>query len=229
MEFDLKLVLDFFKKGGIFMYPILLFSIAGLTLFFYKLWSLQDKFVLPGKLINDLYDLISQGKFAEATGVVKNDDSSISRIALTALNNNDKSKEELREHIEEAGRREAHELSRYLEGLGAISNVSTLLGLLGTMSGMIKIFNVIATETIVNQQNLAGGISEALYTTAFGLSVAIPIFLAYKYFSGKVDDLVSELETESRRILEYILAVKDIGAKDISPAEQAEVIDREVS
>lgn len=210
MDFDIGLIIDFFNKGGIFMYPILLISIIGLSLILLKWWTLRSRSIMPEGFTNDLYSLITQGRLEEATGLSMREHSSIARIALAALSANHKGKNELREEIEEAGRRENHELSRYLEGLGAISNVSTLLGLLGTISGMIKIFNVIATETIVNQQKLAGGISEALYTTAFGLSVAIPVFLAYKFFSGKVDDYVAELEVEGRKIMEDVLATRDL-------------------
>ena len=110
---------------------------------------------------------------------------------------------------EEAGRKESLELLRYVEGLGTISNVSTLLGLLGTISGMIKIFKVIADKPIVNPPELAGGISEALYTTAFGLLVAIPAFIAYKYLIGRADELISLMEEEGRKIMEYVILGKD--------------------
>ncbi len=206
MEFDPSLVAVFIKRGGPFMYPILLCSIIALSIFLYKLWTMRAKNILPEPFLFDLYELITQGRLSEAAAISKRQDSSVSRIALAALSNSAKNKEELREEIEEAGRREAQELGRYIEGLGSISNVSTLLGLLGTISGMIKIFNVIAREPIVNQQTLAGGISEALYTTAFGLSVAIPTYLAYKYYSGKLDEFVTNLELESRRIMEHVLA-----------------------
>ncbi|MEE9176480.1 MAG: MotA/TolQ/ExbB proton channel family protein, partial [Thermodesulfobacteriota bacterium] len=135
--------------------------------------------------------------------------SSISRVALAAFENSDKPKEELREEIEEAGRRESLELMRYVEGLGAISNVATLLGLLGTISGMIKIFSVIADKPIVNPPELAGGISEALYTTAFGLLVAIPAFIAYKYIIGRADEFISLMEEEGRKIMEYVIIGKE--------------------
>ncbi len=128
---------------------------------------------------------------------------------MAALENSDKPVDDLAENIEEAGRKEALDLLRYIEGLGAISNVATLLGLLGTISGMIKIFDVIALKPIVNPPELAGGISEALYTTAFGLMVAIPAFIAYKYAAGKADELIALMEEEGRRILEYITAAKE--------------------
>ena len=109
----------------------------------------------------------------------------------------------------ETGRKEAQALGRYIVGLGAISNASTLLGLLGTISGMIKIFQVISEQPIVNPPSLAGGISEALYTTAFGLLVAIPAFIAYKYTLGKADGLISDMEQEGRRIMEEIVLSVD--------------------
>jgi biopolymer transport protein ExbB len=145
----------------------------------------------------------------EATVISRTNGSSVARIALAAIENSNKPKEELKEEIEVVGRKEAQELGRYIEGLGAISNVSTLLGLLGTISGMIKIFKVISEQTIVNPPSLAGGISEALYTTAFGLLVAIPAYIAYKYTLGKADNLISEMEEEGRRIMEEVLLVSD--------------------
>ncbi|HEX3033558.1 MAG TPA: MotA/TolQ/ExbB proton channel family protein [Thermodesulfobacteriota bacterium] len=198
-------VVEFMEKGGIFMYPILLCSIVGLSIFLQKMWTLRAKRVIPEEFLNDLYRLISMRKIGEATVLSRANGSSIARIASAALINSDKSKEELKEEIEEAGRKEALELGRYIEGLGAISNVSTLLGLLGTISGMIKIFQVISEQPIVNPPSLAGGISEALYTTAFGLLVAIPAYIAYKYTSGKADALTSEMEEEGRRIMTEVL------------------------
>jgi biopolymer transport protein ExbB len=198
-------VVDFMEKGGIFMYPILLCSIVGLSIFLQKMWALRAKRVIPEEFLNDLYRLISMRKIGEATVLSRANGSSIARIASAALINSDKPKEELKEEIEEAGRKEALELGRYIEGLGAISNVSTLLGLLGTISGMIKIFKVISEQPIVNPPSLAGGISEALYTTAFGLLVAIPAYIAYKYTSGKADMLTSELEEEGRRIMTEVI------------------------
>jgi len=198
-------VVEFFRKGGIFMYPILLCSIVGLSIFLQKIWVLRVQRIIPEQFLKSLYGLLSQGKTGEALVLSRANDSSIARIASIALENLNKPKEELREEMEAAGRKEAQELGRYIEGLGAISNASTLLGLLGTISGMIKIFKVISEQTIVNPPSLAGGISEALYTTAFGLLVAIPAFIAYKYTLGKADGLVSEMEEEGRRIMEEVL------------------------
>ncbi len=202
-------IFETFEKGGIFMYPILLSSIVGLGIFLQKMWMLRPKKVIPDNFLGQLYRLLSQGKLTEAEAYARANDSSAARIAVTALENSDKPLDDLAENIEEAGRKEALDLLRYIEGLGAISNVATLLGLLGTISGMIKIFDVIALKPIVNPPELAGGISEALYTTAFGLMVAIPAFIAYKYAAGKADELIALMEEEGRRILEYITDAKE--------------------
>src|SRR5574341_1639345 len=193
-------VVEFMRKGGFFMYPILLCSIVGLAIFIQKIWALRAKRIIPEGFLSNLYGFLSQGKLGEAIVFSRTNGSSIARIALTALENSNKSKEELKEEIEAEGRKEAQELGRYIEGLGAISNASTLLGLLGTISGMIKIFKVISEQTIVNPPSLAAGISEALYTTAFGLLVAIPAYIAYKYTSGKADGFISDMEAERRRV-----------------------------
>ena len=216
MEFDLSLI-EMINKAGIFVYPIILCSIVALAIFLEKIWVLRRKNIIPDAFLTHLYKLLSQNKLDEANIYSQTNDSSIARVAITAIENADKSKEGLREDIEEIGRREAFDLGKFTEGLGAVSNVSTLLGLLGTISGMIKIFSVIADQPIVNPPELAGGISEALYTTAFGLLVAIPAFLGYKYIIGRTDELVSLLEEESRKVLELI-----ISAKEKEPADKDE-------
>ncbi len=201
-------VFELIQKGGFFVYPIILCSVIGLAIFLQKMWILRSKNIIPELFLEQLYSFLSQGKLDEAEVYARANNSSIARIALAALENSDKPKEELREEIEEAGRKETLELMRYTEGLGTISSVSTLLGLLGTISGMIKIFKVIADKPIVNPPELAGGISEALYTTAFGLLVAIPAFIAYKYTVGRADEYISLMEEESRKVMEYIVLNK---------------------
>lgn len=213
MEFDLSVV-EMIQKAGIFVYPIIVCSVVGLAIFLEKMWVLRTKKVIPQAFLSHLFDLLSQGKLGEANVYSQANDSSIARVAATAIENADKEKEDLKEDIEEAGRREAFEMSKYTEGLGAVSNVSTLLGLLGTISGMIKIFRVIADKPIVNPPELAGGISEALYTTGFGLLVAIPAFIAYKYVVGRTDELVSLMEEESRKIMGFITIANEKEPED---------------
>jgi len=200
-EFNSEII-EIIRKAGIFVYPILLCSIVALSIFLQKMWILRTNKILPGFFLERLYLYLSKNKFSEALNLASLNNSSIARIAYVALQKNGSSKEQIKESMEGAGRREALELGRYIEGLGAISNASTLLGLLGTISGMIKIFSVISENTIVDPASLAGGISEALYTTAFGLLVAIPAFIAYKYLIGRSEEFVNELEDEGRRIIE---------------------------
>ncbi len=208
MELDLS-IFEVIDRGGFFVYPIILCSIIGLAIFLQKMWTLRTNKIIPGQFITTILRMISDGRVKEAKIYAQTNNSAIAKIAENALEYSGRPKEEIREEIEESGRKEAIELYRYNEGLGAISNVSTLLGLLGTISGMIKIFRVIADKPIVNPPELAGGISEALYTTALGLVVAIPAFIAYKYISGRTDEFVSLMEEESRRVLEYISEFKE--------------------
>ena len=215
-------VFELIQKGGFFVYPIILCSIVGLAIFLQKMWVLRSKNIIPEVFLEQLYRFLSQGKLGEAEVYARANNSSISRVALAALENSDKPKEELREEIEEAGRKETLELMRYAEGLGTISNVSTLLGLLGTISGMIKIFRVIADKPIVNPPELAGGISEALYTPAFGLLVAIPAFIAYKYVVGRADELISLMEEEGRKIMEYVIVAKE--NETTSPTDSRDIL-----
>ncbi|NIP31016.1 MAG: MotA/TolQ/ExbB proton channel family protein [Candidatus Dadabacteria bacterium] len=195
-------VIEIIKKAGIFVYPIFLCSIVGLSIFLQKMWTLRTKKILPDLFLNRLYSYLSKNKYSEALNLASLNNSSIARIAFAGLQKSGAAKEEIREAMEEAGKREAIELGRYTEGLATISNVSTLLGLLGTIAGMIKIFRVISEKTIVDPPSLAGGISEALYTTAFGLLVAIPAFIAYKYVIGRSDEFINDLEEEGRRIID---------------------------
>lgn len=199
---NLDSVLELVKKGGFFIYPLIFCSIFAVTIFLQKLWMLRLKNVSPPRFLPDFLGILKNGDLKEARSFCNINNSSISRIAETALNNAGKSKEELYDKIELTGSEEANYLGKYIEGFGTISNVATLLGLLGTISGMIKIFGVISEEDIVNPPALAGGISEALYTTALGLSIAIPTFIAYKYIKGRHENLVGILEKDSNKILD---------------------------
>lgn len=191
-------------KTGIFIYPLLITSIFGLAVFLQKIWQLRTSNTIPEKFLNLLYNFLDHGEMKEASLLCQENNSSISRIAAAAINASTSKKELLEEKVEQAGQNEAIDLARYIEGLGSVSTVSTLLGLLGTIAGMIKIFSVISSEDVINPPALAGGISEALYTTAIGLFIAIPAFISYKYISGKYEELVSMLEQESKKIIELI-------------------------
>ena len=197
-------IYDFYMKGGVFMHPILLCSVLSLAIFMERLWSLRRKRVMPESLLPKVERLVREGMLPNAISAVKGDDSSLSRILVVGLKNAGKKREQIKEVLEEVGGREATRLEKYIEALATIASVSTLLGLLGTISGMIKIFSAISHEVAVNPTTLAGGISEALNTTAFGLVVAIPTTVFYKYLIGKAEDMIVEMEEYSSHIVELL-------------------------
>ncbi len=177
------------------MYPILVCSILSLAIFLEKLWSTRKRRIAPKNLIKSLRSLIKDGKIDEAKAVCENSENILSKILLSILQSAEKPEEVLKGIAEDTGRRAFQEIERFLEGMATIASVSTLLGLLGTISGMIKIFSVISYQQVVDPPSLAGGISEALYTTAAGLSVAIPTIVGYKFLSGRISRLSHNLET----------------------------------
>lgn len=197
-------MIDFFIKGGIFMYPILLCSITALAIFIERIWNLRRSQVIPRDFVEEVEELIRRGKIPDAVMRCQHNKSSISRILLVGIKNFGKRREIIKEYLEEVGRQESASLERFVEGLGTIAGVSTLLGLLGTISGMIKIFSVISTQTVVNPGSLAGGISEALITTYAGLTVAIPTIVMYKYLQSKTNALILEMEERSIRLVELL-------------------------
>ena len=197
-------MLDFIIKGGVFIYPIIICSIISLTIFMEKIWSLKRNRVIPATFLDTIERVLKKEDIAEALKLCGENSSSISRIFSAGIKNYGKRREIIKERIEEVGRREAVVLGRYVEALATIASVSTLLGLLGTIAGMIKIFSVISLQSVVNPSTLAGGISEALYTTAAGLTVAIPTLIFYRYLSSKSNSLIVEMEECSAQMVELI-------------------------
>jgi len=197
-------MIDFFTKGGFFMYPILLCSITALAIFIERLWNLRWKHVIPQDFIGDVEQLIRREKIPDAAHLCQQNPSSMARILLVGIKNFGRKREVIKEYLEEVGRQEGASLERFVEGLGTIAGISTLLGLLGTISGMIQIFSVISTQTVVNPGSLAGGISEALITTYAGLSVAIPTLVMYKYLQSKTQTLILQMEEHSTRLVDLL-------------------------
>jgi len=197
-------MLNFIIKSGFFIYPIIICSILSLAIFFERMWNLQRKRVIPVKFLNEIEQLLRKENISDALRLCENNSSSIARIFSAGIKNYGKRREVIKETIEEVGRREAVVLGRYVEALATIASISTLLGLLGTIAGMIKIFSVISLQSVVNPSTLAGGISEALYTTAAGLTVAIPTLIFYRYLSSKSNSLIIEMEDCSSKMVELI-------------------------
>jgi len=186
------------------MYPILFCSVLALAIALERSWSLRRGRVISPAVLSEITDYLREGSLKECIGLCRESSSPMTNIILAALANVSKGRDEIREAIEDAGRHEVPHLERYLNWLSTVASVAPLLGLLGTVMGMIKVFNVISTQGPGNPNALANGISEALLTTAAGLTVAIPAFVLYNHFVNKADKLIIEMEKNSLILLEMI-------------------------
>ncbi len=195
---------ELIAEGGWLMLPIILCSIIALAIVVERFWSLQRKRICPGHLVGQIWEWARKDEL-DATRISSLRSSSpLGRILAAGLMNMHHDREIMKESIEETGRHVVAELERYLNTLGTIASITPLLGLLGTVIGMIKVFTAITTVGVGNPSVLAGGISEALLTTAAGLSVAIPSLMFYRYFRGRVDQLVIDMEQESLKLVAVI-------------------------
>lgn len=186
------------------MLPIIVCSIVALGIVIERIWSLQRKKVMPDYLMKQILQLHQEDKLSLADLSKLKNSSPLGRILAAGLVNRNHDKDVMKEAIEEVGRQVVHELERYLNTLGTIASISPLLGLLGTVIGMIKVFSVIVTSGVGDPGVLAGGISEALITTAAGLSVAIPTLMFHRYFTGLIDRLVIGMEERALKMVEVI-------------------------
>ncbi len=182
--------------GGFFMWPIILCSVIAVAIVLERLWTLQQRRVIPPDLTRRIWQLVESGQINDKVVAALQANSPLGKILAVGLQNSSRPREVLMDRLEDAGRHVAHELDRFLNTLGTIAGVTPLLGLLGTVTGIIKAFNAIYVGGIGDPQALSGGISEALLTTAAGLSVAIPSYVAYRYLRGRVDEIVIQIEKD---------------------------------
>lgn len=192
------------KSGGLLMVPIILCSIIALAIIGERLWSLQRKRIIPKHLVAQIWQLHSRGQLTKEQITAVRTSSPLGRVLASGLSNMNNSREVMKESIEETGRHVVHELEKYLNTLGTIAAITPLLGLLGTVIGMIQVFSVITSVGVGNPEVLAGGISKALITTAAGLSIAIPALMAHRYFRGLIDQIVVYMEQEAIKMVEVI-------------------------
>ncbi|RLB31727.1 MAG: MotA/TolQ/ExbB proton channel family protein [Deltaproteobacteria bacterium] len=205
-------MIDLIMRGGIFMYPIILCSIIALAVFLERLWVLRRKYIIPEEFILNIRDLLEKQKISEAIFLCQSDSSSIAKIFLAGLKSTQKGMWLVKEAIEQRGSREATILEKNVGILSTIANITPLLGLLGTVSGMIKTFNAISVHGIGNPAPLAGGIAEALITTATGLCVAIPTLVCYRFLRDKANTLIFEMEENSIRLVDLMESYSDSGS-----------------
>jgi len=194
-------IIGLIDKGGVLVYPLFGLLVWGAAIIVAKSFSLQRRRTLNPDVVERIEQLLLNRKIPEATAYCKQNPYPITRILLAAIIHYEKSEAELKEVLEEAGRQEVPMIRRHLTALGTIASVAPLLGLLGTVLGMISVFSTLAGETSVNPSMLAGGISEALVTTALGMVIAMPTLAFYNYFIAKVQNLVIEMERVSLHMI----------------------------
>jgi len=192
------------KAGGWMMAPIIACSIGALAIIAERAWALRQKRVVPRHLVTQVWRQAQQGEVTEENVRALRADSPLGRILAVGLLNRQRERQVMKEAIEEAGRAVSTELDRFLTTLGTIASITPLLGLLGTVIGMISVFSTITDLGVGNPAELAGGISQALITTAAGLSVAIPSLIFYRYFRGRVEALTIEMEQEAIKLVEIL-------------------------
>lgn len=193
---------ELIKAGGLLMWPLLICSILSLAIILERLWFLRTRRVIPTQLVARVRAWDEAGALDSGILDKLRAGSPLGRILAAGLANRHQDREAMKESIEEVGRHEVHDLERFLNALGTIAVITPLLGLLGTVIGMIKVFEVITALGIGDPGVLAAGISEALITTATGLTIAIPSLMFYRYFRGRVEALVVTMEREALNLLE---------------------------
>ncbi|MCY1270649.1 Protein TolQ [compost metagenome] len=192
------------------MLPIILSSIAATAIIAERLWTLRLSRVAPPQLLGQVWKQIKAKKMNSQALKELRHSSPLGEILAAGLANSRHGREIMKECIEEAASRVIHELERYLNALGTIAAMSPLLGLLGTVFGMIDIFSAFMRDGMANAPMLAGGISKALVTTAAGLIVAIPAVFFHRYLLRRIDELVVAMEQEAIKLVEVVQGDREV-------------------
>ena len=200
-------MIEFFQKGGIMMYPLALCSTFALAVFLERLWNLRRKKVLIPEVIAVAEQVNKPADYSLAKSVCQKFDGPM-RVLIACIDNRDLPSDELRLTIEDEGRQQVRSLKRGLGVLETIAGIAPLLGLLGTVLGMINVFNVIEEMGVGQAKALSGGISEALITTAVGLFIGIPTLIAYNYINSRSDNLILDIEKHTLQLLNKIIRIK---------------------
>jgi len=203
-------VWELVKSGGWMMLPIILCSIVAAAIIAERLWSLRASRVTPPHLLAHVWLWIKDKKMSGDKLKELRANSPLGQILAAGLANSKHGREIMKECIEEAAARVIHDLERYLNTLGTIAGIAPLLGLLGTVLGMIDIFSAFMGSNMANAAVLAGGIAKALITTAAGLFVAIPALFFHRFLVRRVDELVVGMEQEAIKLVEVVQGDRDV-------------------
>lgn len=209
-------MLDLLKPGGVIMFPLLLCSVLALAIIIERFWTLRVSRLAPKSVTNDLWGWIKRKELDSKKLRELKDAAPIGRILAAGLMNAKHGRDIMKESIQEEASHVVHEMERFLTGLGTVAVIAPLLGLLGTVIGMIKVFAQLQLEGAGNAAALAGGISEALITTAAGLTVAIPALIFHRYFLRRVDEIVVDMEQDALRLVEIVHGDREPSRKEES-------------
>ncbi len=194
-------IMNFLSKGGVIMYPILLASVIALAIVIEKSISMRRKKIIIPEITSILESIKGKEDINIAIAVCEKHKGPFANIISAGLENMDLPREEIKEILIDNGKQEVHKIGKGLPLLETIGGIAPLLGLLGTVIGILKVFNVIEVMGVGQAPAMAGGISEALITTIAGLSVGIPAVVAYNYFISKSDGLILDMEKYSSKLL----------------------------
>lgn len=215
----MQMVFNLFVKGGIVMYPLLLCSILAVYIIVDRIRNLRQATINSRELLTKAKTLLLQGNETALRLLLDETPGPVSRVLLTGYELRSLPREEIVEGVKETAITEIQRMNRFLPTLSTIVSVSTLLGLLGTILGLIQIFNVISGGGIGDAEALAAGIAQALITTAFGLMIAIPALIFHNYLAEKVDLLAADMEKSLHELVNFI---KMEGVdKSVSPVSQS--------
>lgn len=198
-------MLELFQKGGIMMYPLMLSSVVALAVAIERLLSLRRKKILIPEIIAVLEQIKGTEDFGLAKSVCQKFSGPLPHIIGSCIENQDLPADELRLTIEDEGRQQVRSLQRGLGILETVAGIAPLMGLLGTVLGMIRVFNIIEDLGVGQAKALSGGISEALITTATGLFIGIPALIIYNYFNSRSENLILDVEKYSLLLLNKII------------------------
>ncbi len=204
---------DIVQKGGPMMYLIMLLSVLAFAVVIEKLYHLNRAKIDADKFMDDITNILKRNKIIEAIEMCNSTPGPTAHIVKAGILKHDRSRHEIKEAIEEAGQLEIPRLEKHLPILATIAHIAPLLGLLGTVTGMIRAFQVIQQKAIamapVNPGDLAGGIWESLLATLAGLSVAIPTYVVYNYLVSQVDGLVYDMERSATDLVNLLSSRRD--------------------
>lgn len=213
LQTEALVLLEIILSGGFFIWPIIACSIIALTLIIERWWVLQPKRVAPPAMLAQVWiwlkgDKIDADKLRQLRVTAP-----LGQIVATGLSNAHLGRDVMKASIEDAAGKVIHDLEKHLDVIGTIAMISPLLGLLGTVVGMIEVFSQIVLRGTGDPNVLAGGISQALITTAAGLCVAIPSVIAHRYYLRKVDDIVVNMEQETIKLVDALHSGREVSLK----------------